>query len=45
MSIDYYTKLTGLEVFYVAVSIARHGDLALQISVIRDYNILKLIFC
>ena len=27
--IGYYTKLTRLEVFYVAVSIVRHGDLAL----------------
>ena len=34
MSIDYYTKLK----FSDKVRIARHGDLALQIAVIRDYT-------
>jgi hypothetical protein len=29
-----YTQLTGLEVFYVAISIARHGDLTGQIALI-----------
>ena len=38
--ISSYTKLTGLEVFYVGVSIVRHGNLALHIALIAYYTTL-----